>query len=75
MVAIQVAVMVIPGVVWTFATPDDSTYLGRTVAWGESDVWDYQKFPARPVRTLRPEGHERHRARVALRIGPANILK
>jgi CubicO group peptidase (beta-lactamase class C family) len=53
-VAVLVGIMLIPGIVWAFASPDDSTYLARTVAWGESDVEDYQKFPARQINNAPP---------------------
>jgi CubicO group peptidase (beta-lactamase class C family) len=49
-----VAILLIPSVIWAFASPDDSTYLARTVAWGESDVLDYQKFPARQINNAPP---------------------
>jgi hypothetical protein len=48
-VAVLVVIMLVPTVVWAIAYPDDSTYLARTASWGESDVLDYQKFPARKV--------------------------
>jgi CubicO group peptidase (beta-lactamase class C family) len=48
-VAVLVVIMLVPATVWAIAYPDESTYLARTAAWGESDVLDYQKFPARAV--------------------------
>ena len=48
-VAVLVVIMLVPATVWAIAYPDESTYLARTAAWGESDVLDYQKFPARDV--------------------------
>jgi CubicO group peptidase (beta-lactamase class C family) len=53
-VAILVAIMLIPATIWAVASPDDATYLARTVAWGESDVWDYQRFPSRVVQNAPP---------------------
>jgi CubicO group peptidase (beta-lactamase class C family) len=48
-VAVLLVIMLVPTTVWAIAYPDESTYLARTAAWGESDVLDYQKFPARDV--------------------------
>ena len=48
-VAVLMVLMLVPATVWVIAFPDESTYLARTASWGESDVLDYQKFPARKV--------------------------
>jgi hypothetical protein len=48
-VAVLMVLMLVPATVWAISFPDDSTYLARTASWGESDVLDYQKFPAREV--------------------------
>jgi CubicO group peptidase (beta-lactamase class C family) len=48
-VAVLVVIMLVPATIWLIANPDESTYLARTASWGESDVLDYQKFPARDV--------------------------
>lgn len=49
-----VALLVGAGTIWAFAAPDESLYLARTAAWGESDVWDYQKFPSRGINNAPP---------------------
>jgi hypothetical protein len=48
-VAVLILLMLVPATVWAIAFPGESTYLARTASWGESDVLDYQKFPAREV--------------------------
>lgn len=48
-VAVLMVLMLVPATVWAIAFPDESTYLARAASWGESDVLDYQKFPAREV--------------------------
>ena len=44
------ALVVLVGIVlvWAFLSYP-AEYLVRSVAWGDSDVYDYQKFPARPM--------------------------
>jgi CubicO group peptidase (beta-lactamase class C family) len=34
--------------IWAFLS-DPAEYLARSIAWGDSDVYDYQKFPSRPL--------------------------
>jgi len=36
------------------AMPDDALFLARSVGWGDSDVWDYQKFPERVINNAPP---------------------
>ena len=48
-VAFTVAAFLLAGVVWAGSARDDALFIARDMAWGESDVLDYQKFPARPV--------------------------
>jgi CubicO group peptidase (beta-lactamase class C family) len=48
-VAFTVAALLLAGVVWAGSARDDALFIARDIAWGESDVLDYQKFPARPV--------------------------
>jgi CubicO group peptidase (beta-lactamase class C family) len=47
---ILVALVGLVGIVlvWAFLSYP-AEYLVRSVAWGDSDVYDYQKFPARPM--------------------------
>ena len=46
---VAVTVLLIAGAGWAASHRDDALFLARDVAWGESDVLDYQKFPSRPV--------------------------
>jgi len=47
---IFIALLVLVGIVlvWAFLS-FPSEYVMRGVRWGDSDVYDYQKFPARPI--------------------------
>jgi CubicO group peptidase (beta-lactamase class C family) len=57
--------LLVAGVTWTLSSPNRALFLARDMVWGPSDVWDYQKFPARAVnngpaafqlkQSLRPE--------------------
>jgi CubicO group peptidase (beta-lactamase class C family) len=38
-------------ITWAFTSPDGALYIARQIAWGESDVKDYQKFPERTIGT------------------------
>jgi hypothetical protein len=57
--AVMVALVWGIDLVWALAVPDWALYQARAVAWGESDVNDYQKFPQRrlpsPRRSHFPE--------------------
>jgi hypothetical protein len=50
----MVAVLWIAELVWAFVAPDRALYTARAVAWGESDVLDYQKFPQRAINNASP---------------------
>lgn len=54
MVAILVAIMIIPGTIWAFASSVDSTYLARTVAWGSPTLGIVRRFQRASYRTLHP---------------------
>jgi len=43
------AVLFTAGAVWAAKSHDSALFLARDMAWGESDVLDYKKFPSRPV--------------------------
>src|SRR6266540_1428999 len=43
------ALLLLAGAVWAASHRDDALFVARDMAWGESDVLDYQKFPSRPV--------------------------
>jgi CubicO group peptidase (beta-lactamase class C family) len=53
-VAFTVAALLLAGVVWAASARDDALFLARDMAWGESDVLDYQKFPSRAVENGAP---------------------
>jgi hypothetical protein len=53
-VAFTVAALLLAGVVWATSARDDALFLARDMAWGESDVFDYQKFPSRAVENGAP---------------------
>ncbi len=42
------------GGTWALTSPERALFLARDIAWGPSDVWDYQKFPARTVHNTPP---------------------
>lgn len=48
-VAVAVTAMLVGGTGWAVTHRDDALFAARDMAWGESDVLDYQKFPSRPV--------------------------
>jgi CubicO group peptidase (beta-lactamase class C family) len=54
LVGLTVAVLLFAGAVWAASSHDRALFLARDMAWGESDVFDYQKFPARPVDNAAP---------------------
>jgi hypothetical protein len=68
------AVMWSAELVWAFVAPDRALYTARTVAWGESDVLDYQKFPQRTVDNAAPAFAFR-RARRRFRSGTLNTSR
>jgi len=54
LVALTAAILLLAGAVWAASSHDRALFLARDMAWGESDVLDYQKFPARPVNNAPP---------------------
>jgi CubicO group peptidase (beta-lactamase class C family) len=48
-VTVTVTALLFAGAVWARTARDDALFVARDMAWGESDVADYQKFPSRPV--------------------------
>ena len=48
-VGLMATVLLLAGAVWAASSRDDALFVARDMAWGESDVLDYQKFPSRPV--------------------------
>ena len=48
-VTVAATALLLAGAVWAASHRDDALFLARDMAWGESDVLDYQKFPSRPV--------------------------
>jgi CubicO group peptidase (beta-lactamase class C family) len=46
--------MVFAAFIWARAFPARAYFLARSIAWGESDVMDYQRFPAREIATSQP---------------------
>jgi CubicO group peptidase (beta-lactamase class C family) len=42
------------GVLWAVASPDDVLFAARLIAWGESDVKDYEVFPERVIHNAPP---------------------
>jgi CubicO group peptidase (beta-lactamase class C family) len=53
-VAATTAVLFVAGATWALSAPDRALYLARDIAWGPSDVLDYQKFPQRAVNNAAP---------------------
>lgn len=53
-IAATVAVILVMGTVSAFASADRALFLARGVIWGESDVLDYRKFPARAIDNAPP---------------------
>ena len=48
-VSTSVLVLLIAGATWALTSPNSALFVARDIAWGPSDVWDYQKFPQRTV--------------------------
>jgi CubicO group peptidase (beta-lactamase class C family) len=48
-VALTVSALLLAGTVWAASARDDALFVARDMAWGESDVLDFQKFPWRSV--------------------------
>jgi CubicO group peptidase (beta-lactamase class C family) len=46
--------LLIAGATWASSSPERALFLARDIAWGPSDVWDYQKFPERAVNNVLP---------------------
>jgi CubicO group peptidase (beta-lactamase class C family) len=65
-VGLTVAVLLLAGAVWATSSHDRALFLARDMAWGESDVFDYQKFPARPVHNAPPAFRFKRRQSPAL---------
>jgi CubicO group peptidase (beta-lactamase class C family) len=53
-ISLTVAVLLLAGTVWARSFPDESLFLARAVAWGDSDVLDFQKFDERAVANVAP---------------------
>jgi CubicO group peptidase (beta-lactamase class C family) len=60
-VSLTVAVLLLAGTVWARSFPDESLFLARAVAWGDSDVLDFQKFDERTVANTAPVFNFRRR--------------
>lgn len=50
----MLVLLFIVGGVWALSSPEPALFLARDMVWGPSDVWDYQKFPARAVDNAPP---------------------
>lgn len=48
------AILVIGGGIWTQARPDDALFWTRQLAWGDSTLTDYERFPERAVANAGP---------------------
>lgn len=46
--------LLVAGGAWALSSPDRALFLARDMAWGPSDVWDYQKFPQRVINNAPP---------------------
>lgn len=54
-------VLLFAGGIWAATSYDQALFLARIVAWGDSDVHDYQEFPERAVAKAAPVfDFERH---------------
>jgi CubicO group peptidase (beta-lactamase class C family) len=49
--------LLVAGGTWALSAPERALFLARDIVWGPSDVWDYQKFPARVVENAPPAFH------------------
>ncbi len=54
------AIILIVWLGWSVIYPDRALFIAREVAWGESDVKDYEKFPERLVSNSAPAFHFKH---------------
>jgi CubicO group peptidase (beta-lactamase class C family) len=46
--------LLVAGATWARSSPDSALFVARDIAWGPSDVWEYQKFPERVVNNATP---------------------
>lgn len=46
--------LLVAGGTWARSAPERALFLARDIVWGPSDVWGYQKFPARSVNNAPP---------------------
>ncbi len=53
-VALLLLVTVTAGATWAMSSPQWAEHLLRCITWGDSDVMDYQKFPARGIANAAP---------------------
>lgn len=51
------ALLLIGGGIWTQAYPDRALYWARQLAWGDSAMTDYERFPERMVNNAAPAFH------------------
>jgi CubicO group peptidase (beta-lactamase class C family) len=58
--------LLVAGGTWTLSSPEQALYVARDIAWGPSDVLDYQKFPARAVNNAPPVFHFKQNLRPEL---------
>lgn len=58
--------LLVAGATWAYAAPEPALFLARDMVWGPSDVWDYQKFPARAVHNAPPVFHFKRNLRPEL---------
>ena len=55
--ASMLILLLVAGETWALSSPELALFLARDIVWGPSDVWDYQKFPARTVNNTPPAFH------------------
>jgi CubicO group peptidase (beta-lactamase class C family) len=56
-VGLTTALLLVIWIGWCVLNPDRALFLAREMAWGDSDVKDYEKFPARLISNSAPVFH------------------
>ena len=59
-VGLTLALILVVWMGWSVINPDRALFLAREIAWGDSTVKDYERFPGRAVSNSAPTFHFKH---------------
>jgi Beta-lactamase len=48
-IAVTFTLISLVGVTWALSAPEEALYFAQEMAWDGSGVWDYRKYPQRPI--------------------------